>query len=76
MMLGLLAAALIAAKGSAQTRPVVTDEKTRQELTQLLREICDWAIAVELRTGEIKIAEKRRTSIFINSNLARVLLAG
>lgn len=76
MLLGLLAAVLMAAKSSAQTRQIVTEAGTRQELTQLLREICDWAISVELRSGEIKIAEKRRTSIFINSNLARVLLAG
>ncbi|HNS73801.1 MAG TPA: hypothetical protein PKI81_10365, partial [bacterium] len=57
MLLGLLAAVLMAAKSSAQTRQIVTEAGTRQELTQLLREICDWAISVELRSGEIKIAE-------------------
>jgi hypothetical protein len=67
---------LIGARGgAAQSRPIVTDATVRHELGQVLRQICDWTIKVELRTGELKIQEKRRTSIFINSNLARVLIA-
>ncbi|HNW59808.1 MAG TPA: hypothetical protein PKI62_09050 [bacterium] len=63
-------------ESNAQTPPIVTDPAVRQELTRVLRDIGDWAIRVELRSGELKVQEKRRTSIFINSNLARVLLAG
>jgi len=60
----------------AQTTPLVTDPQIRAELQTLLRDICDWSIAIELCSGEIKVQERRRTSIFINSNLARVLIAG
>ena len=68
---------LLAAAAPAQPpQPIVVDPQTRQELTTLLRDVCDWAIAIELRSGELKIREQRRTSIFINSNLARVLMAG
>ena len=74
--LGLLAGALTAGKSTAQSRPIVTDLNSRQELTGLLGKICDWTLGVELRSGELKIREQRRTSIFINSNLARVLMAG
>ncbi len=67
---------LVTRESTAQSTPVVTSPADREELTRILREIGDWAIRVELRSGELKIQEKRRTSIFINSNLARVLLAG
>jgi hypothetical protein len=78
LIIGLVALILTAPCVQAQTtpHPIVTDPQTRQQLTDLLRSVCDWAITVELRTGELKIQEKRRTSIFINSNLGRVLLAG
>lgn len=67
---------LVTSDSGAQSTPVLTSPAVREELTRILREIGDWAIQVGLRTGELKIQEKRRTSIFINSNLARVLLAG
>lgn len=60
----------------AQVTAVVPDAQTRVQLTELLRDICDWTLSVELQSGEIKVRERRRTSIFINSNLARVLIAG
>ncbi len=54
----------------------IADEKTRASLLNYLESICQWSIDAELHTGELKITAKRRTSIFINSNLARILIAG
>lgn len=45
-------------------------------MTQILTDLCDWAIAIGLRTGQLKVKDRRNTSIFINSNLGRMLLAG
>ncbi|HPG39772.1 MAG TPA: hypothetical protein PLP19_13485 [bacterium] len=56
--------------------PLIPDEKTRTDLVNYYDSICQWIIKADLRSGELKITEKRRTSIFINSNLARVLVAG
>jgi len=55
--------------------PIIPDEKTREQLLQYLESICDWIIDAELHSGELKIEAKRRTSVFVNSNLARVLIA-
>lgn len=55
--------------------PIVPDEKTRTDLTQYLESICQWIIDAELHSGELQIQDKKRTSIFINSNLGRVLIA-
>ncbi len=60
---------------SAPSR-IVSDMNVRSRLTSLLKDICDWTVSVDLGSGELKINDRRRTSIFINSNLARVLLAG
>ena len=51
-------------------------EQDRVELLNYLKSICDWALDSEVGSGELKIQAKRRTSVFINSNLARVLIAG
>ncbi len=56
--------------------PLIPDEKTRTALVNYLDSICQWIIKADLRSGELKITEKRRTSIFINSNLGRILVAG
>jgi len=55
---------------------LIPDDKTRTSLLNYLESICQWSIKAELRSGELKIPAKRRTSIFINSNLARILVAG
>ncbi|MBN2411963.1 hypothetical protein JXQ31_09750 [candidate division KSB1 bacterium] len=55
---------------------IISDEETRASLLNYLESICQWSIDAELRSGELKITAKRRTSIFINSNLARILIAG
>jgi len=55
---------------------ILPDEKTKTSLLKYLESICQWSIDSELSSGELKIAAKRRTSIFINSNLARILIAG
>jgi hypothetical protein len=55
--------------------PIIPDEQTRVQLLEYLRTVSNWAIEVELASGELKIPGKRRTSIFINSNLARTLIA-
>lgn len=47
-----------------------------KELTPLLQSIADWILTTNLKTNNItNVKDKLRTSIFINSNLARVLLA-
>ncbi len=55
--------------------PLIPDQNTRQSLISFLRETGEWAITHNVAAGELAIPQKYRTSIFINSNLARVLLA-
>ncbi len=55
---------------------LIKDQKTHKELLNYLESICQWAIDSDLKSGELKITAKRRTSVFINSNLARILVAG
>ncbi|MBN2355838.1 hypothetical protein JXO59_06980 [candidate division KSB1 bacterium] len=57
-------------------RPVVREADSRSGLMALLKDICEWTVRVDLGSGKLDIEDRRRTSIFINSNLARVLLAG
>ncbi|OGC06236.1 hypothetical protein A2V82_05550 [candidate division KSB1 bacterium RBG_16_48_16] len=61
---------------AAASEPIVADGTDRQQLESYLDSLCTWAVNAQVGSGELKIAEKRRTSIFINSNLARTLLAG
>lgn len=76
IMLGVILLGVMIPVQTLSQTPIIPDEATRAQLVTYLRSICDWSIRSELRTGELKIAEKRRSSVFINSNLARVLIAG
>lgn len=58
----------------AQKAIVGAPDERAQWLT-VLREIGDWAIAAEIGSGTLVVQDRRRTSIFTNSNLGRVLLA-
>jgi len=60
---------------SYSSEPIIPDVQIRDRLVAYLRDISDWAVAIELGSGELKIPSKWRTSIFVNSNLARMLIA-
>jgi len=60
---------------SHSAEPIIPDDQTRDRLVAYLRDISDWAVTIELGSGELKIPTKWRTSIFVNSNLARMLIA-
>jgi hypothetical protein len=55
--------------------PLIPDMATRAKLLAVLQDISDWSISADLAGGELKVNDRRRTSIFTNSNLARILLA-
>ncbi|HNT66386.1 MAG TPA: hypothetical protein PKN04_11455 [bacterium] len=57
-------------------RAVLTDPNMHNQALHLLFDLCDWAVDVQLATGELAIDNRLRTSVFINSNLARMLCAG
>lgn len=61
---------------SRAAEPIVPDEGTKSQLVNYLDDICQWIVASDVGSGELKIPALRKTSIFINSNLARVLVAG
>ncbi|MBN1541424.1 hypothetical protein JW992_04700 [candidate division KSB1 bacterium] len=54
---------------------ILSDIEMRNETIALLFELCDWAIEADLASGELSIESRLKTSIFINSNLARMLCA-
>lgn len=59
----------------SNAQPPLVPSNERPEVIRLVESISDWALKAEVASGELKIQAKRRTSIFINSNLARVLIA-
>lgn len=61
---------------SAQPERIFQSEKMNHNLLAYLDDICQWIVKIDVGSGELKIKAKRRTSIFINSNLARILVAG
>lgn len=56
-------------------KAIVTDPNERAQWLGVLREIGEWAMAAEIGSGTLAVQDRRRTSIFTNSNLGRVLLA-
>lgn len=56
--------------------PVIADQKITDSLLEYFDGICQWIVDIDVGSGELKIEAKRKTSIFINSNLARILVAG
>lgn len=56
--------------------PIFLNPQNRTELLNTLEDICQWAIEADLGSGRLEIDARRKTSIFVNSNLGRVLLAG
>lgn len=61
---------------SQAAEPIVPDAKTDSQLVDYLDGICKWIVAADVGSGKLKIQALRKTSIFVNSNLARVLVAG
>jgi hypothetical protein len=50
--------------------------ETEQEIRRFLKKICDWAIDRGVGSGVLQVDDGRSRSIFVNSNLARILIAG
>jgi hypothetical protein len=51
------------------------DEDTRQRLTAYLDDICQWTMTLDVGSGTLKNTKDTATSIFINGNFARLLMA-
>ncbi|HPN36075.1 MAG TPA: hypothetical protein PK843_16300 [bacterium] len=73
--IALVMALLAGAFSSPAQETIVTDPGERAQCLGVLREIGDWAIDAEIGSGALAVEDRRRTSIFTNSNLGRVLLA-
>jgi hypothetical protein len=71
------AAALSAGPASAPgTQPAdLVDQNMRQELVSYLKDIDQWVMGLDLGSGTLKGTKDATTSIWINSNLARLLMA-
>ena len=55
---------------------IFLDIEITNKLLSYYDSICQWIVDIDVGSGELKIDAKRKTSIFINSNLARILVAG
>lgn len=73
--IGLVMALLAGAFPLPAQKAIVVDPNERAQWLGVLREIGEWTIAAEIRSGTLAVQDRRRTSIFTNSNLGRVLLA-
>ncbi len=73
IILGLLVSDTIVL--SPQENNLIPSPTVEKEIHSFLQDICDWAIEKGMGSGELDINGRRTRSIFINSNLARVLLA-
>ncbi|MCP4643997.1 MAG: hypothetical protein GY851_26375 [bacterium] len=79
------AAGALAGVGTARTRAWaaatpgglagVLDEGTAQSLAAYLDDVCDWIMGLDVGSNLLKGTKDTATSIFINGNFARVLLA-
>jgi hypothetical protein len=61
---------------SSGKNKIFQDEEKDQKLLSYFDNICQWIVEIDVGSGELNIEAKRKTSIFINSNLARILVAG
>ncbi len=71
---GILAAAGLA-KRSRSAEPGLVDQKLRPALLDYLADVDKWIMTLDVGSGTLKNTKDTRTSIFINGNLARVLMA-
>lgn len=55
--------------------PELIDQAMSQSLRTYLQEICDWAMTLDVGSGQLKNTKDTPWSIFINGNFARLLLA-
>jgi len=55
--------------------PPLFDEKFTQKLHDYLDDLCQWIMTLDLGSNSLKNTKDERTSIFVNGNLARVLMA-
>ncbi|MBN1347013.1 MAG: hypothetical protein JXQ73_30260 [Phycisphaerae bacterium] len=76
---GLAAAALTMSGSAAQAdekpKPSPVDADLRKRLLDYLEDINRWILTLDVGSGKLKNTKDTSTSIFINGNLARVLLA-
>jgi len=75
-LLATIALAALPATAHAATRPALIDPTMRPKLVAYHKDICDWAMTLDVGSGMLKKTRDTRWSIFINGNLARVLMAG
>jgi hypothetical protein len=66
----LVALLIFSASIQAQVRPNQADLET------YLNDLCDWTLTLDVGSGALKNTKDTAWSIFINGNLARVLMAG
>lgn len=80
----LLLAAIVMGGVSAEATPPASsmparddliDGDTREQLTAYLDDICRWIMTLDVGSGTLKNTKDTATSIFINGNFARVLMA-
>ncbi len=72
-------AALVAPGALASTSdvkgPPLVDASLRQQLIDYLEDLCRWTMTLDVGSGTLKNTKDTRTSVFINGNFARVLIA-
>jgi len=61
---------VFASLAQAQNRP------SEAELQAYLKDLCDWTMTLDVGSGQLKNTKDTSWSIFINGNLARMLMAG
>ena len=70
-----MAALLVTSARAATPASSILDDQTRADLVKFVSELCDWAVEIDVGSGALDSRETS-TSVFINSNLSRMLLAG
>ncbi len=60
---------LVASLAFAEVRP------TEAQLQAYLKDLCDWTLTLDVGSGQLKNTKDTAWSIFINGNLARMLMA-
>jgi len=64
-----------AARGETRGNPELVDEALRKKLLGYLEDLNTWAMTLDVGSGALKNTKDTRTSIFINGNFARILMA-
>lgn len=69
-----VATAAAASMSAAKVDPIVTPEM-RKQLRAYFDDVCDWIMTLDVGSGTLKNTKDTATSVFINGNFARVLMA-